>query len=105
MAQLNKDNNPVKLIGNLPFNISTPLLLKYLDQISTRSGLFQFDDPSQNKAISMLFMFQAEVADVNFGFEITFSENRCSKEFKRILSVIGHGTTSLFSQKYHDHSP
>jgi len=43
------NNTPLRLVGNLPYNISTPLLFHILDQIH----LIQ----------DMVFMFQKEVAD------------------------------------------
>ena len=34
--------SPIHLIGNLPFNIAIPLLIRWLKQVSTRSGPFAF---------------------------------------------------------------
>eukprot|EP01117_Protostelium_nocturnum_P012333 TRINITY_DN4541_c0_g1_i1.p1 TRINITY_DN4541_c0_g1~~TRINITY_DN4541_c0_g1_i1.p1 ORF type:complete len:211 (+),score=42.55 TRINITY_DN4541_c0_g1_i1:480-1112(+) len=44
------------LIGNLPFNIGTPLLLKWLYQLERKEGLFAFD------AVPMVLLLQKEVA-------------------------------------------
>lgn len=46
----------VRLIGNLPFSVSTPLLISWLDQISTQSGIWQYG------RVPMLLTFQEEVA-------------------------------------------
>ena len=62
-----KDNNPSSLtdpplfsiIGNLPFNISIPLLLQWLSCIPKRSGPFAFG------RTQMLLTFQKEVAEVS----------------------------------------
>lgn len=48
----------VKLIGNLPFAISTPLLLKWLRLVDQRRGPFSYG------RVPMVLTFQAEVADV-----------------------------------------
>jgi 16S rRNA A1518/A1519 N6-dimethyltransferase RsmA/KsgA/DIM1 with predicted DNA glycosylase/AP lyase activity len=56
-SQDDKDNLPnVRLIGNLPFNIATPLLFKLLESISMRSGLFSIG------RVPMAFLFQEEFA-------------------------------------------
>jgi dimethyladenosine transferase 1, mitochondrial len=35
-------SSPIHLLGNLPFNIAIPLLIRWLQQVSTRSGPFAF---------------------------------------------------------------
>ncbi len=35
-------STPLHLVGNLPFNIAIPLLIRWLKQVSTRSGPFSF---------------------------------------------------------------
>uniref|UniRef100_A0A6G1SCS0 rRNA adenine N(6)-methyltransferase n=1 Tax=Aceria tosichella TaxID=561515 RepID=A0A6G1SCS0_9ACAR len=47
---------PVRLIGNLPFSISTPLLIKWLHHISLRNSFWQYG------RVPMLLTFQDEVA-------------------------------------------
>ncbi|KAF7730443.1 Dimethyladenosine transferase 1, mitochondrial [Apophysomyces ossiformis] len=47
---------PMHIIGNLPFNVATPLLLQWLRMLSERQGLFSKSD------IWMTLMFQKEVA-------------------------------------------
>lgn len=66
LTQIPNNNNKIKIIGNLPYNISTPILFH----------LFNFI----NKIDSMLFMLQLEVVD-----RITAPHN--SKEYGR-LSVM-----------------
>ncbi|KAJ2615166.1 hypothetical protein EV177_001704 [Coemansia sp. RSA 1804] len=47
----------VHLLGNLPFNVATPLLIQWLQLLSTRQGIF-----STARSVSMTLMFQKEVA-------------------------------------------
>ncbi|OQV12973.1 Dimethyladenosine transferase 1, mitochondrial [Hypsibius exemplaris] len=47
---------PVHIIANLPFNISTPLAIRWLNDISTHSGMFRYG------RVKMTLMFQHEVA-------------------------------------------
>ncbi|KAJ2558450.1 hypothetical protein EV175_000780 [Coemansia sp. RSA 1933] len=47
----------VHLLGNLPFNVATPLLIQWLQLLSTRQGIFGA------RNVSMTLMFQKEVAD------------------------------------------
>ncbi|CAK5074405.1 unnamed protein product [Meloidogyne enterolobii] len=49
-------NPPFNLIGNLPFHISTPLIIKLMRAISDRTGPFAFG------RVPMMFSFQLEVA-------------------------------------------
>uniref|UniRef100_A0A915N4I8 guanylate kinase n=1 Tax=Meloidogyne javanica TaxID=6303 RepID=A0A915N4I8_MELJA len=49
-------NPPFSLIGNLPFHISTPLIIKLMRSISDRTGPFAFG------RVPMMFSFQLEVA-------------------------------------------
>lgn len=37
-----EERNNIKLIGNLPFNVGTQLLLKWLHLIPLKKGLFHF---------------------------------------------------------------
>lgn len=52
------DSN-LHLIGNLPFNIASPLLVQWMKMLSNRSGLFKFPN------ITMTLMFQKEVGNVS----------------------------------------
>ncbi|KAJ1666531.1 hypothetical protein IW140_004622 [Coemansia sp. RSA 1813] len=47
----------VHLLGNLPFNVATPLLIQWLHLLSARQGIFSAPN------VSMTLMFQKEVAD------------------------------------------
>lgn len=47
----------VHVIGNLPFNVSTPLIIKWLEAVANQSGLFIY---GRSK---MLLTFQKEVAE------------------------------------------
>lgn len=47
---------PIRVIGNLPFSISTALLIKYLHHISLRNSFWQYG------RVPMLLTFQDEVA-------------------------------------------
>ncbi|XP_017761887.1 PREDICTED: dimethyladenosine transferase 1, mitochondrial [Eufriesea mexicana] len=52
------DKGPkIRLIGNLPFNVSTPLIIKWLHRISEKSGPWAFG------RTRMLLTFQKEVAE------------------------------------------
>ena len=50
----------VRLVGNLPFSVSIPLLLQWLEAIPERKGPFSFG------RVPMTLVFQKEVAEVNF---------------------------------------
>lgn len=51
------DSPNIHIIGNLPFNIATPLIIKYLEAISTHSGVWRYG------RVRMTLTFQKEVAD------------------------------------------
>lgn len=48
---------PINVIGNLPFNVSTPLIIKWLRLMSTKSGFFRMG------RVPMTLTFQQEVAE------------------------------------------
>ncbi|KAG0068574.1 Dimethyladenosine transferase 1, mitochondrial [Podila epicladia] len=48
----------VRLLGNLPFGIASPLLIQWLKMMALRQGIFQGDNQ-----VSMTLMFQKEVAE------------------------------------------
>jgi len=51
------DAPPINVIGNLPFAISTPLLIQWLDHMSKRTGIFEYG------RVGFTLTFQKEVAD------------------------------------------
>lgn len=53
-----KDRPPnIHLIGNLPFNVSTPLIIRWLEQISEKTGAWKYG------RVRMTLTFQKEVAE------------------------------------------
>lgn len=53
----NDEIPPISVIGNLPFNVSLPLIMKWLKLISTRSGLWSYG------RVPLVLTFQQEVAE------------------------------------------
>lgn len=51
------EDPPINVIGNLPFSISTPLLIKWLEDVSLRRGIFSYG------RAGFTLTFQKEVAD------------------------------------------
>lgn len=63
LSQIEKsslNDYPIHIIGNLPFNIASPLLLRWLHQTASREGLF-----GTSKGVWLTLMFQKEVGDVS----------------------------------------
>jgi len=55
---LDPNNATIRLVGNLPFGVASPLLIQWLKMMALREGIFR----AQNK-VSMTLMFQREVAE------------------------------------------
>lgn len=51
-------SGPLHIMGNLPFNVASPLLIQWLHQSAAREGLFKLGD------VWMTLMFQKEVGEV-----------------------------------------
>jgi len=71
-----KDEANVQVIGNLPFNISTPLLLKWLRQLSHGKGLFTFG------RVPFTLLYQKEVGERIVALPGT-------SEFSRLTVAVG----------------
>ncbi|KAF8975516.1 Dimethyladenosine transferase 1, mitochondrial [Entomortierella lignicola] len=55
---VDENNATIRLLGNLPFGVASPLLIQWLKMMALQQGIFQ----SKNK-VSMTLMFQKEVAE------------------------------------------
>ncbi|KAF9190830.1 Dimethyladenosine transferase 1, mitochondrial [Haplosporangium sp. Z 11] len=55
---LDDQNATIRLLGNLPFGVASPLLVQWLKMMALRQGIFQ----AQNQ-VTMTLMFQKEVAE------------------------------------------
>jgi len=51
-------NSSIRLLGNLPFGVASPLLIQWLKMMAMRQGIFGADN-----RVSMTLMFQKEVAE------------------------------------------
>ncbi|CAO3565099.1 unnamed protein product [Mortierella alpina] len=51
-------NSSIRLLGNLPFGVASPLLIQWLKMMALRQGIFGADN-----RVSMTLMFQKEVAE------------------------------------------
>ena len=56
--QLGAKGGALRLVGNLPFNVATPLIIMWLRMLSYRRGIF-----APGRDVSMTLMFQKEVAE------------------------------------------
>ena len=77
------NDHPVHIIGNLPFNIASPLLLRWLHQRASQEALF-----SINNDIWLTLMFQKEVGDVRISDEyIETFINLSLENYRRCIHI------------------
>ncbi|KAF8927296.1 Dimethyladenosine transferase 1, mitochondrial [Haplosporangium gracile] len=55
---MDTNNSTIRLLGNLPFGVASPLLIQWLKMMSLQQGIFH-----ANNKVSMTLMFQKEVAE------------------------------------------
>ncbi|KAG0277984.1 Dimethyladenosine transferase 1, mitochondrial [Linnemannia exigua] len=55
---IDSNNSTIRLLGNLPFGIASPLLIQWLKMMSLQQGIFH-----ANNRVTMTLMFQKEVAE------------------------------------------
>lgn len=71
----------VKIVGNLPFNIATALLIQWMKEIPQRSGVFAYG------RAPMILMFQKEVA-------MRITAQKGQKEYSRLSVMVQHQCTA-----------
>lgn len=72
-----ENESETKIIGNLPFNIATALLIKWMKEIPSRQGIFSLG------RVPMILMFQKEVA-------MRISAKVGQKEYSRLSVMVQH---------------
>ncbi|CAO3617965.1 unnamed protein product [Cunninghamella blakesleeana] len=89
--------NPLHIMGNLPFNIATPLLIQWLHLLSVRKGIFGVSSQSA----WMTLMFQKEVGDRIIAKESTKNRGRLAIMAQSLCDVkeVYHVPASVFVPK------
>lgn len=72
-----EEESDIKIIGNLPFNIATALLIQWMKEIPMRSSIFAFG------RAPMILMFQKEVA-------MRITAKKGQKEYSRLSVMVQH---------------
>ncbi|CAO3615245.1 unnamed protein product [Cunninghamella echinulata] len=89
--------DPVHIMGNLPFNIATPLLIQWLHILAIRQGIFGISTQSA----WMTLMFQKEVGDRIAAKESTKHRGRLAVMAQSLCDVkeVYHVPASVFVPK------
>ncbi|KAI8340466.1 S-adenosyl-L-methionine-dependent methyltransferase [Chlamydoabsidia padenii] len=88
---------PLHIMGNLPFNVATPLLLQWLHMLAGRQGLFG----ASPDGTGMTLMFQKEVGDRLVAKESTGHRGRLAIMAQSLCDVqeVYHVPASVFVPK------
>ncbi|KAI8098600.1 S-adenosyl-L-methionine-dependent methyltransferase [Halteromyces radiatus] len=89
--------SPLHIMGNLPFNIATPLLLQWLHLLAGRQGIFGVS----SQGARMTLMFQKEVGDRLIAKESTNHRGRLAIMAQSLCDVqeVYHVPASVFVPK------